>query len=768
MFSFEGKFNQILYKSLQFVITFDRNSTFFVVWPEMSSNSNTALFIHEIPIHVKEDEVRQRFQAYGKIANISIHKKNDKSSSVKILFSTHEEAQRALEGSRGLTLGGRSDIKIAWNQPQPHRYYNNQNNNNPERENTSLAITGLPPSNLPAHARDASLREFFSFLAPETVRITKNNLCILTFQNGATAADALRKINSSQLQFEGHPLKADFFHYKSNNPNNENWSLPRSVLYTTKDLSSADINEHIYATQKIKDGALLFFDSQENCEAFMKLHQQNSQMNSQNNTQINTQNNPAGTNPVNIQFNNQHTNNQYGNTSPYNSSQVYSKAKTDVVNEAFRQLEKRTIYADGFKDAGDHRNDILTLFQSKGKVIKLDVHNTRAVIVQYETEEARESAFELNHHVFQNTQSPLTILPYVEKRLQHREAGLVQINEFPPTITVSELSEEFKQFGKVLASSIAPTGFDENPYGFVLFESYEDAFEAKRISSSKYPNIFLYPPMKAAEAIFAFTEQQNSAPNNCLVIYDLPSSAQEPEIHAMVKGFGFIKSSYVLSDNNKSKAAYIYYTKPEDAVSAYIEMSKQNKKCDLLNGNVLESSIHTLKVTALPRSWAYRLLFVQGLPQFDFGTSNLRNQLLQFGANIESCFVRLYPPTGLPSGHAIILTREHQSSVMISNMLPQLIKGILVNYYESTGGYTQPDLQPSAGKTEQKYQIPPGNQKITPREWIKQFAGLNFPEFKQQIALTVDRMSIKDTHGLLNDYGSFINWIEGEIAKMKA
>ena len=690
----------------------------------MSGNSqNSTLFIHEIPKGLDENDIREHFKNYGEIKNISSHKKNEKTS-IRITFDTHENAEKALQNTT--SIKGQK-VKVSWNQLIQHRPNDHQN--------LSLIISDFPPDAKPEE-REQFIYNQLSPIKPEKVKILKDQKCIVSLRNPHEATIAKSKL--SETNFKGQRLKVDFNH-RPPNQNNDNIQLPKDVVLAVsphahqqqpEDRSPNNqpqqepipSPEHVYLSVPVEDGTLFFFDSAENCDAFVKSQSQ--------------------------------------------QGRVQTKVKPQIYSLTIQTLEKRAIYADGFRDSNGHQQEIKQLFETKGKVIRLTPHSSRAVIVQYETEEACKSSYELRHYIDANVQSPLTILPYFIKGYQRPEAGLIQINEFPPTKTISELSDEFSSYGKILATSISPTGFEAFPYGFVFFESYDNAYQAKR--SCSYKNVFLYPPLKTAEAIFAFTEGTN-APNNCLVIYDLPSKLNEPEINAKCRNYGQVHSSYVLSYNDK-KAAYVYFSQTEDAVKALVELSKENFKCDLLNGNVLDQSSKQLTRIPLLKNWQYLLLFVQNLPSNDYGTSNLVKDIMSLGnLNIDSCFVNLNPLTGVPNGHGIILTRDYQTSEYLMYNL-HAMKGMKISYFKANGGYIKNDPAQQSIYSNIKYAYPNVNYtKVSPREYIKLFIQINFDEIKDTLFKTVDQMSVSDTYNRFRELlmGNFI-WIDSEVSKIKA
>ena len=170
----------------------------------------------------------------------------------------------------------------------------------------------------------------------------------------------------------------------------------------------------------------------------------------------------------------------------------------------------------------------------------------------------------------------------------------------------------------------------------------------------------------------------------------------------------------------------------------------------------------------LPRNWYGLLLFVNHLPK-EYSTTSLRNTLQSIPQlQIDSCFVPLSPTNGLPLDRAIILCSHQQTSTYLFYYLPSYIPDITVSLYSPPSGYIAEQLPfEPIETTTPKYKTPMGTAK-TPREWIKQFAELNFPENKNELIAIINSKSISETYTYVNNMTELCQWLENEVAKLKS
>lgn len=569
-------------------------------------------------------------------------------------------------------------------------------------------------SNLPLNIKEEELKRCLESFPIVDIQLRPPQQALVTFANQSIASDNMNQLNGFNVN--GSRITAKVFHSQ---PRVDMANLPNYITFTEGD-EKPELPQNAYACLQVNGGYVIFYPPD-------KAPQQPAE---------------AGQNPEN----------KAPNT---------NKVRMEVFNDAFRYLEERTVYVEGFKPETT-QDEISSFFAKAGRIIELKKHSSKAEIIQYDTIEARNEALKFSKSTLPNQKYPLAVLPFINKSISHKDSGLIQINELPPTTSVKKLTEEFSEFGNILAASISPTGFDESPYGIILFQLFDQAKNAKQTKTSqKYPNIFLYPPLRAHDSIFAFTENQN-APNNCLVIYDLPMKTLEPEINSLCKTYGYIKSSFVLSDG-ASKAAYIYYTTPSNAVDAYYQLSSEKYHVDLLNGNALSFSSQLLRDITLPAEWNNLLLFVKGLP-VDFGTSRLRNELISINLSFQSCFVNIYPNTGTSKQTGIILCNDTQQALWLTQNMNSIIKGVNASLFRSKGGYSA-TTDPIASQN-LAYKFPPQQRRApSPREWLKQFIELNYPpEIQSKLIEKLQQLSIYETQQMMN-FPVFLYWIQVNTPK---
>lgn len=641
------------------------------------SNQNT-VFIRDIPANTPEEDIRNSFSGFGNIQEVYLNTKNQ---TAKVTFSTHEEAQRAIDGQKNININGHN-VKVILN-------------------HGSLLLTNLP-NQITEDQLKIALRSS-PFLH---ITLKNNNQALVTYETQQIANEQMPTLNN--LVIGNQKLVAKVYHAQQR----IDVPLPPYMVLLENQDPPQPLPPKAYGSLKTVIGTILFYPEDD-----LPTPKPKDAADGQRTPQL-------------------------------------TKVRQNILNECFRYLEERTIFVDGFEQ-GTTVDVLKAHFSQKGEIANVKIHSTKAAIIQYIDPESRVKALELRKTTLPNQRRPLAVLPYIEKRIPHKESGLIQINELPPTTKVENLTEEFSAYGQILATSISPTGFDEPPYGFVLFALYEQALNAKQaFFNGKYPNIFLYPPIQAHESILAFTESAQ-APNNCLAIYDLPMTTLEPQINEECRKFGFIQSSFVLSDG-QTKTSFEYFSDTENAIKAYSELSKQNRHVDILNGNALSCSFRALKALVFPGDWNSRILYLGNLPK-DFGTSQLRKILIQYNIGIDSCFVPLNPTTGTSSQAGVVLLNNFQQGAWLIQNFGLIIRGATASFFRSRGGYQVPDqVQNLRGS---KYKIPQHTK--TPRETMKQFVRLNFPENQQQVLIDkISNLSVIQTRQM--DFPTFVQWIESE------
>jgi hypothetical protein len=60
-----------------------------------------------------------------------------------------------------------------------------------------------------------------------------------------------------------------------------------------------------------------------------------------------------------------------------------------------------------------------------------------------------------------------------------------------------------------------------------------------------------------------------------------------------------------------------------------------------------------------------------------------------------------------------------------------------------------------------------GKRTVSAREWMKQFAVLNFADCQADVDVAINELSVNDTWELVGDFTRFTRWIEDVVARIK-
>ena len=398
--------------------------------------------------------------------------------------------------------------------------------------------------------------------------------------------------------------------------------------------------------------------------------------------------------------------------------------------------------------------------QTVGPLATLEPRGQSGIVsARYQKRASRDAALKtLDRSTFPGQEAPITVLPFFDKHLPRTFFGLLQINELDPTMKLADVRSEFEQYGTIVAVSLAPPAYAEGGlYGFVLYETHDMACNA--YATSKRENLFLYPALEPSEAIVGFMESP-SAPNNTLVIYDLPESSLYSEMDRELKNrFGSLRASYITkSADGSKKAAYAIFPSQQEAGHAYSVLKAEGKSVDIFNRNAHMVMCQKLENIPLPSEWTGRLLYVREL-QDVWGAAMLRQILISQGIVVESCFVK-WGDLGLSMRTAIVLLVYTQQSMMLTAQYANCYR-----YFR--GSYVLLPSIPLRGAPI-RYKFPEQNsrKKLVQRDWMKQFVTLNFPEVSDKLALAVDSMSVSDVCQNMASLDCFIKWIHEAKAKM--
>ncbi|OHT14699.1 hypothetical protein TRFO_14882 [Tritrichomonas foetus] len=697
----------------------------------MSATNNpatTALYASELPNSTTEEQLQEFFNNYGNVKHVKIFTRTT-TKSAKISFSTKEEAEKVLKETSGLKFLDKP-FKITWN---VDRTRNND---------SSIVVNNLPQSTEGTPLLKNVLQKFGAVTNIRFIKSNNNNnpngnqnnnsqndtRAIVYFQTSQSAQAALHDHSWCHLLGPKVTVTATV----SGGPRQGGPSsagpvelavLPPYLLYSHDDDNCLKSSES-YAILKIQPGFLAFYNTPE----------------------------------IALQV------------AAASNGKATGKVTSDIFFQALREIEKRTVFVGCL--SGTSEAEVAAFFEQAGPIASLRF-NARTATIQFKTIEDREKAIKFNRQIFGQQVKPIIVTPYFDHNLQQSQCGLLQFNELPASTKIDDLAGEFSQYGEVLTASICPNALGQNPTGFVLFSKYEDAVKAKT-TNTNYINVFLYPGLHPSEAVGFFLDS-NTAPNNCLAIYDVT----DKNILEELRGYGYVLTSFIISNT-----AFAYFSVESTAVEAYKALKEKGKTVELLSGNVLIAAFNSLRNIALPIEWQYSFLYVTSLPG-EIGNKDLRTILTErLGCQIDSCFIGLAPASGLSSETAAVLCSSMQFAQLAGN-LASYAQGSKVQLFMSRLGYT-------AHAPPQKYRLPttPGannsgarsygamnqqpqiggrqQQQIAPREWIKQFVLLNFAAQEENLRSTIDNLTVNQAYQLTRDFSTFTAWIEGLVAKINA
>jgi hypothetical protein len=413
-----------------------------------------------------------------------------------------------------------------------------------------------------------------------------------------------------------------------------------------------------------------------------------------------------------------------------------AKSTVQGVQLAVSALESRTVFVAGFQAPPD---DIVSLMATAGPIATFEAGDGPAswLRVRFHRLESRARALETLHRAVPPGQTvPISVLPYFDRQPPHAPAGLLELNELPPELSTADLRAHFARYGPVLAAAVTPMAIPgAAPIGFVLFQAPSDAVVAK--SACGLPNVLLHPPVDPAEAVFGFMASE-SARDACVRVFE-PASFPDARV-CPIPGCG----------------AFAFFTSAAAAVAIFARIPPG--RAELLNGNALAAVSARLTAGPLPIDWSYALLYVRGLAP-EIGPRALREGLERLGIRVEAAFVNLVADIGTSRETGIVFVgSQRQGAYLIEQGQGQY------SVFNSRGGYILPPI------AQQRYQMPPlqqGKRRLSAREWMKQFAVLNFPDCQAEVDAAINELSVNDTWELVGDFARFTRWIEDVVAKIK-
>jgi hypothetical protein len=148
----------------------------------------------------------------------------------------------------------------------------------------------------------------------------------------------------------------------------------------------------------------------------------------------------------------------------------------ELVQLILPSIEKRTVYVTSFPPT-INRDQFRAHMAVVGDIVYFDIEAAPGrppyAYVQYVNADAQRLATAvLDCTAIEAGQTPIRVFPFLDSKLYHRPAGLVQLNSVPLTESITSLKKWASQFGETLATAICPAGFGAG-VGFVLFKLWE-------------------------------------------------------------------------------------------------------------------------------------------------------------------------------------------------------------------------------------------------------------------------------------------------------
>jgi RNA recognition motif-containing protein len=334
---------------------------------------------------------------------------------------------------------------------------------------------------------------------------------------------------------------------------------------------------------------------------------------------------------------------------------VLTGLRLSVQQLLFARVERRKVYVNDLTVAG--LNGISDLFASVGRVVRVqNVNHVKGhcAIVQFESAEARARALDVDGQTPNGQVMPVTVLPFLDKRIDHATAGLLQINEIEPC-TRSELRARYAVFGAVAAAAIAPTA--AFVVGFVLFEKLEDAVRAR----NEQLNALVFPieNVQLHDIATSFADKGRA---RHLAIYGVDGRA------ALVAAAGPTVSFGWFTTIGGERVALATFRDRGDLLQATEKLFKAGIRFDVLSSYLLQRAGQWLSQTPMALGQG-RMLFVTNVPR-GVGNKELREAFEGFG-RVEAAAVSVDTRTGIPIGKGVVLFKDQESALAAKTEPPR-------------------------------------------------------------------------------------------------
>jgi RNA recognition motif-containing protein len=324
---------------------------------------------------------------------------------------------------------------------------------------------------------------------------------------------------------------------------------------------------------------------------------------------------------------------------------VSSSLPSALQRQIWEVLERRRVFVCDITESG--MDGLPALLGTVGCVAELSLLSN-AAIVQYNTAEARNQALAVIDGKIPDGQlTPIHVAPFVDKRLDHPMAGLLQLNELEPC-EPSEIRALYSAFGTIAAVAIAPAfGF---VVGFVLFEQFANAQRAHDANVAR--NCFLHQPIQSDEIHDVLSFFSDKLRGRWLAVRELNGRGAAAVVAAVGPG----AQSAWFAENG---TAYILFPDRQSLHAGVEKLSEQGRRFDILSNFLLFQSGKMLNRSY--RGFHERLLFISGLPR-KTGNRELRETFEKFGP-VDGAMVAVHIDTGMPVGKGVVLFAQQAHAI---------------------------------------------------------------------------------------------------------
>ena len=679
-------------------------------------SSMNKIYVGDLPRNVTEEWIRGFFKECGEILNVS-KRTFYKNANAYVTFKEHKAAEKAIQ-ELNYTKVNKIPIRISW-------FDQTSKINDPK---ANLVI-----SNLPVEVDEAQLHETLkTFGNIRSCRIQRNRsgesngIGYVSFSKTEDAKNALESLQNATI--ENNTITVEYF-----KPNDERQDIlsklpptvlciegPKELLQDDKLRESFSGYGKILNTFIVEDHGVIIFENQSQA----------------------------------TKANSELTNDKI---------KILTSVRRELQFAVLRRIEESRVYVSDIAINGkpdEVSAQVKAHLEKVGKLISFELQTKETnAYAQYESKEIRDKAIkELNHTTFGDQITPIAVLPFFEKRLEHQPAGLLQVNELPAEMTYENLRDTFSKYGNIIACCIVPTS-DNMPIGYILFEQHESAKQAHAECKNDYPNTFAYPPINPSDIISGFC---NNGKSRTVACYEIAKEETTETFRAKLREneiISIVGLSVVPSKEGK-KTAYVTLSTYEDAIKAIKYLKSQNIKCDLLGFHML-IKVRFEYMIAKDTNIRKRLIFCKG-----FGNQINNKQLretFEVNGDIEFANIQYDALNGEPDGKALILFADQKGAIDTIQFPPyhyDFNNNFEVDFYKTKrelNPYYYPT--PAIQSNNKSHEVP------KPKDSIRNFIKKEAPEDKKaKLLAEVEKMCINEIIELQYNPEAIKKWMNEKIA----